>query len=172
MKLRVTPILEEPRYKADAAAAAAAAVSGSTGAGGQSDAFVIDRNALEPKVFVDLMDQYKALLFQRAAPDATAADTPDAAAAAADAAATATAANDAAVKEVLSVEDFGHFLVDLQLEYYPYIGGAAPRRIIPVTAGTDIVFTANERYVHVHDIRMCIYIQNVKRSSVCVRCFV
>jgi hypothetical protein len=45
----------------------------------------------------------------------------------------------------LTANDFGQFVVDLQLEYYPYIGGAAPRSIIPVNAGKDIVFTANER---------------------------
>lgn len=45
----------------------------------------------------------------------------------------------------LSVDDFGNLLVNLKLEYYPYIGGAAPRTIIPVKAGKDIVFTANER---------------------------
>ena len=45
----------------------------------------------------------------------------------------------------LTHDDFGQFLVDLQLEYYPYIGGAAPRTIIPVSAGKNIVFTANER---------------------------
>ena len=45
----------------------------------------------------------------------------------------------------LSTEDFGQFLVNLKLEYYPYIGGAAPRTIIPVSAGKDIIFTANER---------------------------
>ena len=47
--------------------------------------------------------------------------------------------------EPLSVEDFGQFVVDRQLTEYPYVGGAAPRRIIPVQAGKDIVFTANER---------------------------
>ncbi|CAB9501286.1 Deoxymugineic acid synthase 1 [Seminavis robusta] len=43
-----------------------------------------------------------------------------------------------------SVEDFGHFVTDLKLMKYPYIGGAAPRTIIPVAAGKDIIFTANE----------------------------
>jgi D-xylose reductase len=43
-----------------------------------------------------------------------------------------------------SQEDFGKFVVDLELEKYPYIGGAAPRTIIPVEAGKDIIFTANE----------------------------
>jgi len=44
-----------------------------------------------------------------------------------------------------STEEFGRFVVDLKLESYPYVGGAAPRTIIPVKAGKDIVFTANER---------------------------
>lgn len=42
------------------------------------------------------------------------------------------------------VESFGRFVADLQLTYYPYIGGAAPRTVIPTAAGEDIVFTANE----------------------------
>lgn len=42
------------------------------------------------------------------------------------------------------VESFGSFLVDLKLNYYPYIGGAAPRTVIPTAAGKDIIFTANE----------------------------
>lgn len=49
--------------------------------------------------------------------------------------------------EPLTVEDFGQFVVDLQLDHYPDIGGAAPITIIPVKAGEDIVFTANERCV-------------------------
>jgi hypothetical protein len=69
---------------------------------------------LQPRQFVDLLDQHKALIFHGA--DST-----------------------------LSTEDFGQFVVDLKLEDYPYIGGAAPRTIIPVQAGKDIVFTANER---------------------------
>jgi diketogulonate reductase-like aldo/keto reductase len=46
----------------------------------------------------------------------------------------------------LSVDDFGQILMDLKLTYYPYIGGAAPRTIIPVKCSPDIpiVFTANE----------------------------
>ena len=47
----------------------------------------------------------------------------------------------------LSVEEFGELLVGFDLEHYPYVGGAAPRTIIPVSAGKDIIFTANERYV-------------------------
>lgn len=49
--------------------------------------------------------------------------------------------------EPLSVEEFGRLLVKLDLERYPYVGGAAPRTIIPVSVGEDIIFTANERYV-------------------------
>jgi len=71
---------------------------------------------LTPRSFVDLLDGHKAPLFQ--------------------------AAED---QQSFSVEDFGSFLVSLDLEYYPYIGGAAPLTIIPVKASTqDIVFTANE----------------------------
>ena len=53
----------------------------------------------------------------------------------------------------LSVQDFGSFVVARQLQDYPYVGGAAPRRVIPVEAapGKDIVFTANERYVQYVD---------------------
>ena len=72
---------------------------------------------IQPRQFVDLLDQHKALLFQ--APSSQTAP--------------------------LSTDDFGQFVTDLELEYYPYIGGAAPRTIIPVKAGKDIVFTANER---------------------------
>lgn len=71
---------------------------------------------LQSRKFIDLLDQHKALLFQSQA-----------------------------TEPLLSTEDFGSLLVSLQLEYYPYIGGAAPRTIIPVQAGKDIVFTANER---------------------------
>jgi D-xylose reductase len=70
---------------------------------------------LQPRQFVDLLDLHKALLFQ--SPNGT---------------------------PPLSTEDFGDFLVNLELEYYPYIGGAAPRTVIPVKAGNDIIFTANE----------------------------
>ena len=47
--------------------------------------------------------------------------------------------------EHLSVQDFADLLLGLDLTYYPYIGGAAPRTVIPVK-GSDlpIVFTANE----------------------------
>jgi hypothetical protein len=45
---------------------------------------------------------------------------------------------------VFDVESFGSFLVDLKLQSYPYIGGAAPRTVIPTAAGKDIIFTANE----------------------------
>jgi len=96
MKLKATPLLEGP-----------SAVS-----------FVVD-DELEPRKFVDWLDQHKVLLFQ---------------------------SSDGGP---LTTEDFGQFLVNLQLEYYKYIGGAAPRTIIPVKASPDkdIVFTANERYV-------------------------
>jgi hypothetical protein len=80
----------------------------------------------QPRTFVDLLDQHKALLFSCAAADE-------------DSDKTATC---------LTPDDFGQFVVDLKLTYYPYVGGAAPRSIIPVSAGKDIVFTANERYVN------------------------
>ena len=59
-----------------------------------------------------------------------------------------------------SVEEFGHFTVNLQLQKYPYIGGAAPRTIVPVAAGNDIVFTANESPPHMpipfhHELAQC-----------------
>lgn len=43
-----------------------------------------------------------------------------------------------------TTEDFGAFVAGLNLTPYPYVGGAAPRRVIPVSSGEDIVFTANE----------------------------
>lgn len=47
--------------------------------------------------------------------------------------------------EPFNVEGFGSFLMSLGLEYYPYIGGAAPRTVIPVKASDQaIIFTANE----------------------------
>jgi hypothetical protein len=54
-----------------------------------------------------------------------------------------------------NVEDFGEFVTSLQLEYYPYVGGAAPRTIIPVSSGKDIIFTANERYAQHHVYNSC-----------------
>ena len=61
----------------------------------------------------------------------------------------------------LSVEDFGHFVMNCQLQEYPYVGGAAPRRVIPVQAapGKDIIFTANERYVSCPPSRLCRRVQ-------------
>jgi diketogulonate reductase-like aldo/keto reductase len=66
--------------------------------------------SLTPRIFVDLLDSNKALLFP----------------------------------SVFDVESFGSFLVDLKLKRYPYIGGAAPRTVIPTVAGKDIIFTSNE----------------------------
>jgi hypothetical protein len=46
----------------------------------------------------------------------------------------------------ITTEEFASILTGLQLEYYPYFGGAAPRTVIPVQADSrPIVFTANER---------------------------
>jgi hypothetical protein len=88
----------------------------------QGSPFELERESLTPRAFVDLLDRHKAVVIRHSTSDND--ETP------------------------FSVEDFGQFVVDCQLEYYPYVGGAAPRRIIPVQASTDpIVFTANERYV-------------------------
>ncbi len=48
--------------------------------------------------------------------------------------------------ESISVDDFASFMSNLDLEAYPYVGGAAPRRIIPVNVpgGEEMVYTANE----------------------------
>ena len=49
--------------------------------------------------------------------------------------------------DIWSVQDFADLLVGLNLTYYPYIGGAAPRTIIPVQnvpSDLPIIFTANE----------------------------
>ncbi|KAL7542677.1 hypothetical protein ACHAXR_012203 [Thalassiosira sp. AJA248-18] len=43
----------------------------------------------------------------------------------------------------LSIEEFAQFTEGLNLEKYEYVGGAAPRRVIPVKANVE-VFTANE----------------------------
>jgi hypothetical protein len=75
-------------------------------------------NDLQPRQFVDLLDRHKALILSNA--NSSSGGVPP-----------------------LTAEDFGDFLVSLQLEYYPYIGGAAPRTVIPLKAGPDIVFTAN-----------------------------
>ena len=96
MRVHATPLLEPPP--------------------GGTTAFEIDD--LQPRQFVSLLDQHKALILQ------------------------------SGTSEPWTTDDFGDIVSNLQLEYYPYIGGAAPRTIIPVKAGGDIVFTANERYGH------------------------
>jgi hypothetical protein len=78
-------------------------------------------DSLDARQFVEMMDRHKALLFHG------------------------TSVGDD--EHILTTEDFGRFVAGLQLERYPYVGGAAPRTIIPVSAGKDIVFTANERFV-------------------------
>ena len=72
---------------------------------------------VQPRDFVHWLDRHKALIFRRNS------------------------------NAPLSVEDFGDFVMNCQLQDYPYVGGAAPRRVIPVQAapGKDIIFTANER---------------------------
>jgi hypothetical protein len=85
--------------------------------------FTVDLfDGLGGRQFVDLMDRHKALLFH----------------------------GDGGGR-ARTTEDFGRFVAGLQLEGYPYVGGAAPRTIIPVSAGKDIVFTANERSVSSSD---------------------
>ena len=81
----------------------------------KAKAFAVD--SLSPRTFVDLLDAHKALLFQ---------------------------SNEGSPAKRIDVEGFGDFLVSLKLEHYPYIGGAAPRTVIPVKAGDEIIFTANE----------------------------
>lgn len=44
----------------------------------------------------------------------------------------------------MTTNDFGNFIASFHLEKYPYVGGAAPRRIIPCDAGEDLIYTANE----------------------------
>jgi hypothetical protein len=80
---------------------------------GDSNPFAL--TDLQPRQFVDLLDQHKALILKSSG------------------------------AEPFTSDDFGDFVSRLQLEYYPYFGGAAPRTVIPVKAGGDIVFTANER---------------------------
>lgn len=98
--------------------------SETVGSSDVSESMILDRKAFtsNPRLFVDLMDRHKALLIQSGQDFNPNSDV-----------------------DVLSTEDFGCFVADLQLEKYPYVGGAAPRRIIPVKAGDDIIFTANER---------------------------
>lgn len=83
----------------------------------------LDSDGFTPQKFVELLDTHKALVFQN---------------------------EDSA--EGFSTEDFGKFVTDRKLAYYPYIGGAAPRTVIPVEAGKDIIFTANERYVNTQSV--------------------
>jgi hypothetical protein len=89
---------------------------------------------LSPRTFVDWMDRFKALYFEAAAPGDDNGDGDD------------DDDDDDDAIELLTTEDFGQFVVDLKLQYYPYLGGAAPRTVIPCQAGKDILFTANERY--------------------------
>lgn len=71
---------------------------------------------LDQKTFVELLAKHKALLIR---PDEN---------------------------EEVSVDDFARFMFDLDLQSYQYVGGAAPRRIIPVNVpgGEEMVYTANE----------------------------
>jgi hypothetical protein len=82
-----------------------------------NSSFEIDLSK-HPRTFCELLDARKAVVLSKSSEDAS---------------------------SVLSVQDFADTLLSLHLSYYPYIGGAAPRTVIPVE-GTDlpIVFTANE----------------------------
>jgi hypothetical protein len=90
--------------------------------GDEAKPFLVDtETTLSSRGFVKLLDQNKALLLQSAGDDGV----------------------------VWTVQDFGQLVVGLHMTPYPYIGGAAPRRIIPVDAGENIIFTANESYVYI-----------------------
>jgi len=81
--------------------------------------FTVDRSLMTTKAFTDMLDTDKALLIR-------------------------------GLDSELSVQDFGDFVSkSLSLGYYPYIGGAAPRRVIlEDDRGDAIVFTANESPPH------------------------
>jgi hypothetical protein len=96
--------------------------------------FEYDTNKIQSKDFVQLLDKYKILILQSPV----------------------SFSNDGTTADIMSVDDFGKYVIDLQLQYYPYIGGAAPRTVIPLSEiatrrlpsnQRDVVFTANERYV-------------------------
>ena len=93
----------------------------------QASPWTVDEG-LPPRQFVDWLDQHKVLLLQRPDDEEDVSQQP---------------------QKPWTVQDFGQLVVDLQLQEYPYIGGAAPRTVIPVDAapGKGIVFTANERCV-------------------------
>ena len=101
-----------------------------TGSTSQSPSFT--------RKFCDLLDAHKALVLSQAPSPSTSPST-------------STSPVEAQVEysnnnnEHLSVQDFANLVVGLDLTYYPYIGGAAPRTVIPVNASTlPVVFTANE----------------------------
>jgi len=75
----------------------------------------ISKEALDQKKIISLLAEHKALLLR-------ASDNED----------------------LFTVNDFGNYIASLRLEKYPYVGGAAPRRIIPCDAGDDLIYTANE----------------------------
>mmetsp|Transcript_44357 Transcript_44357/g.53595 ORF Transcript_44357/g.53595 Transcript_44357/m.53595 type:complete len:659 (-) Transcript_44357:197-2173(-) len=80
---------------------------------------------LTPHHFVNELDKHKALLLQAAPPSSSSPST---------------------TAEPLTIEDFGRIVTSLSLAYYPYVGGAAPRTIIPVSTSPTrpVIFTANE----------------------------
>jgi hypothetical protein len=115
MKILATPLLESHTT---------VSIGTSTGST-PSTSFTIDN--IQPREFIDLLDQHKVLLLQSQSNHRH--------------------EQQAQEHPPFTTDDFGEFVSNLQLEYYPYIGGAAPRTVIPTKAGGDIVFTANERFV-------------------------
>jgi hypothetical protein len=86
---------------------------------------VVTSDEFTPDLFVQLLDQRKAVILQKVVCDEPI---------------------DPSSGSYFDTEDFGSILTSLNLEYYPYFGGAAPRVVIPVSADErPIVFTANER---------------------------
>jgi diketogulonate reductase-like aldo/keto reductase/alpha-ketoglutarate-dependent taurine dioxygenase len=84
-----------------------------------SESVEVDGKSLTQEKLIKLLAQHKALLF-RASSDETTWD----------------------------VNAFGKLISSFDLEKYPYVGGAAPRRIIPCDSGDDLIFTANEAPPH------------------------
>lgn len=120
-KLKALPILEERNGECEPFDLDVDLLA--TGSTSQSPSFT--------RKFCDLLDAHKALVLSRS-PSTSLEEEQD----------EETSTNH---DEPLSVQDFGNLVVGLNLTYYPYIGGAAPRTVIPVSASTlPVVFTANE----------------------------
>ncbi|KAI2500949.1 oxidoreductase [Fragilaria crotonensis] len=119
-KLKALPILEERNGECEPFDLDVDLLA--TGSTSQSPSFT--------RKFCDLLDAHKALVLSRS-PSTSLEEEQD--------------ENSTNNDEPLSVQDFGNLVVGLNLTYYPYIGGAAPRTVIPVSASTlPVVFTANE----------------------------